>query len=256
MASFGNFGLSNYDRTAQVSGAGIGGRAFQPRVEDETQSRSGSTVASTADSRYSSPHKPFKDEKQLEDAEYDDITLPFRNTASTGIHDGTYYPDGLGPKGEDEGILPALQRIKTAAEQEEERETRRRHGEVLSLARRYTSQSLADVNPLNPEKDSILDPYSPNFSAKAWTKSMLNIISHDPEKFPQRTAGFAFKNLNVYGFGAATDYQKTVGNVFLEVIGIARKLLRIGQRRIDILRDFEGVVNPGDMLTVLGPPGR
>jgi ABC-type multidrug transport system ATPase subunit len=77
----------------------------------------------------------------------------------------------------------------------------------------------------------------------------------DPNAGPPRSAGIAFRNLNVFGYGSATDYQKSVGNVWLETVSIAQKLMGKGQRRIDILRDFEGIVNPGEMLVVLGPPG-
>jgi ATP-binding cassette subfamily G (WHITE) protein 2 (PDR) len=71
-----------------------------------------------------------------------------------------------------------------------------------------------------------------------------------------RTAGIAYRNLNVYGFGTATDYQKSVGNVVLESVGLIRQALGLAkQRRIDILRGFEGLVYAGEMLVVLGPPG-
>jgi hypothetical protein len=86
---------------------------------------------------------------------------------------------------------------------------------------------------------------------------MLNLQARDPEKWKLRTAGFAFNDLNVYGFGSATDYQKSVGNVILEVVGLAKKLLGVGkQRKIDILQGLDGVVHDGEMLVVLGPPGR
>ena len=75
------------------------------------------------------------------------------------------------------------------------------------------------------------------------------------DRFLGRTAGVAFRNLSAHGFGAATDYQKSVGNVFFEAVGIARKWMGVGQRRIDILRNFDGLIKPGEMLVVLGPPG-
>lgn len=85
----------------------------------------------------------------------------------------------------------------------------------------------------------------------------MHLQSRNPETYIPRTAGVAYKNLNVYGFGQATDYQKTVGNITLEVIGMAKRLFGAGKaQKIEILRDFEGVVKPGEMLVVLGPPGR
>jgi ATP-binding cassette subfamily G (WHITE) protein 2 (PDR) len=126
---------------------------------------------------------------------------------------------------------------------------------VHQLARRLTEQSMGDVNPFEAPEGSPLDPKSENFSARAWAKALLNLHSRDPEKYPKRTSGVAFQNLSVHGFGSETDYQKTVGNVFVEAVGIVRRILGVGQRRIQILRDFDGVLNSGDMLMVLGPPG-
>jgi ATP-binding cassette, subfamily G (WHITE), member 2, PDR len=128
----------------------------------------------------------------------------------------------------------------------------------LQLARTITGKSTWSQVPDNPfgaEPDSEVDPNSSNFKPRAWVKSILKLRSHDPKSHPDRTSGIAFKGLNVHGYGSGTDYQKNVGNMWLEVIGIAQKLLGVGQRRIDILRDFDGLVKSGEMLVVLGPPG-
>jgi ABC-type multidrug transport system ATPase subunit len=141
----------------------------------------------------------------------------------------------------------------------DEIEEKRRDDEVTQLARKITTQSRHSTyndNPFEAQRDTILDPASPNFSPRAFAKSLLNLQARDPEKWKQRTAGFAFKDLNVYGFGAETDYQKTVGNVVLEAVGFAKKLLGMATpRKIDILQNLDGVVHSGEMLVVLGPPG-
>jgi hypothetical protein len=139
-----------------------------------------------------------------------------------------------------------------------EEEDARREEEVHQLARRLTKQSTysnLDANPLEASPDSQLNPNSPNFSAKAWARSLVNLQERDPDQNPMRTAGVAFRNLNVYGYGAATDYQKTVSNIWLQAAGAVRKLFGGQQRRIDILQNFDGIVNAGEMLVVLGPPG-
>jgi ATP-binding cassette subfamily G (WHITE) protein 2 (PDR) len=149
-----------------------------------------------------------------------------------------------------------ITRIKTL----EEAEQQRRDNEVLDLARRFSThsqQSIYQKNPFEAGEDSVLDPRSPRFSPRAFAKSLLNLQARDPEKWKPRTAGFAFKDLNVYGFGSATDYQKSVGNVVLEVVGLAKKLLGASKpTKIDILQDLNGLVHDGEMLVVLGPPGR
>ncbi|KIV78697.1 hypothetical protein PV11_06318 [Exophiala sideris] len=130
---------------------------------------------------------------------------------------------------------------------------------VRYLARQFSRDSgfstSTNSNPFNAEPDSPLDPNSDNFRPRAWVKAMFQLQSSDNDRFLARTAGVAFRNLNAHGYGAATDYQKSVGNVMLEVVGLARRLMGVGQQRVDILRGFDGLIKPGEMLVVLGPPG-
>jgi len=148
----------------------------------------------------------------------------------------------------------------TAAEDDEDAvELERRHSIVQALARKYTSQSHAVPEGVNPfqiasqDEQSPLNPNGPNFSARAWAKAVVGMVAGEGHQF--RTTGVAFQNLNVHGFGSATDYQKDVVNVWLEAVGLVRKITGHGNRRIDILRDFDGLVQQGEMLVVLGPPG-
>ncbi|RWA03740.1 hypothetical protein EKO27_g11365 [Xylaria grammica] len=137
-------------------------------------------------------------------------------------------------------------------------EAGRRESLVHELARKYTTQSqhhwTPGTNPyLDADENSPVNPNSPNFRARAWAKAMVEMTASEGKEF--RTAGVCFQNLNVFGFGSGTDYQKDVGNVWLEAIGLGRRALGHKGTRIDILRDFDGVVRKGEMLVVLGPPG-
>ncbi|KAI0173090.1 ABC-2 type transporter-domain-containing protein [Hypoxylon sp. FL1284] len=145
-----------------------------------------------------------------------------------------------------------------ATQVEDDSELERRESIVHDLARRYTTQSnatgAASGNPfLDAGEDSPLNPNSPKFNARAWAKAFVNLADREGQGF--RTAGVCFQNLNVHGFGAATDYQKDVANVWLETAGLVRKAVGVGQRKIDILQGYDGVVHKGEMLVVLGPPG-
>lgn len=72
----------------------------------------------------------------------------------------------------------------------------------------------------------------------------------------KRSAGVAFLNLNVFGFGTTTGYQRTISNYPLVLLSqLGTFLGRSRKSRIDILRDFGGVVSAGEMLLVLGRPG-
>ncbi|KAK6224463.1 abc-2 type transporter [Colletotrichum tabaci] len=135
------------------------------------------------------------------------------------------------------------------------------HREIEHLARHVTTASQhhaanAHVDVLSPPKNSSLDPNSANFDTAAWTKAFINLYESNPNAAPHRLTGVAFRGLNVFGYSSGTQYQKSAGNIALsmasDVVGIATGR---SKRRIDILRDFEGLVEPGEMLLVLGPPG-
>ncbi|KAF2853329.1 hypothetical protein T440DRAFT_445323 [Plenodomus tracheiphilus IPT5] len=141
---------------------------------------------------------------------------------------------------------------------DDELETARREDEVHRLARHLTTQSQAatyNQNPFNAAPNSALDPHGEHFNARAWTKAMLNLQQQDENAPPMRTAGIAFRELNVHGFGADTDYQKSVGNVWLEGPGLIRQFMGNKGRKIEILQHLDGLVEAGEMLVVLGPPG-
>ncbi|KAF2704437.1 putative multidrug resistance ABC transporter [Pleomassaria siparia CBS 279.74] len=136
--------------------------------------------------------------------------------------------------------------------------TERREEQVHQLARRFTQHSTYSPqgqNPFKAEPGSPLDPNGEHFNARAWCKAMLHLHTEDENAHPLRTVGLSFKNLNVHGFGSETDYQKSVGNVWLETVGLARTIMGQRQRKIDILQNMEGLVEAGEMLVVLGPPG-
>ncbi|KAJ7182527.1 ABC-2 type transporter-domain-containing protein [Mycena crocata] len=128
----------------------------------------------------------------------------------------------------------------------------------LAQATTNTSEDSKYINPfVDVEGDETLDPRSEKFDINAWLKSILHIASRDPETFPTRTAGVSFRNLNVHGVGSPTDYQKTTGNVWLSVFSSVKGWLGMGTglRKIQILRDFDGLVKSGELLVVLGRPG-
>ncbi|CAG7944618.1 unnamed protein product [Penicillium nalgiovense] len=112
------------------------------------------------------------------------------------------------------------------------------------------------VNTFLDSSDPELDPNSGQFKAQKWVQNILQVTSRDPDQFPSRTAGVSFRNLNVFGYGTAADYQMNFANFWLKGAGWFRRVLGLQKKvRIDILRDFEGIVHSGEMLIVLGRPG-
>ncbi|KAF3023105.1 hypothetical protein E8E14_013473 [Neopestalotiopsis sp. 37M] len=128
--------------------------------------------------------------------------------------------------------------------------------EIMELARRYTNQSHNEGSALFPVAvDSKLDPNGQNFDARTWAKAFYGVRVRASEGKALRTTGVAFKNLNTFGFDSTTDFQKSVGNIYIEAYGMVQNVIRPRKRRIDILQDLEGVLCSGEMLAVLGPPG-
>ena len=138
----------------------------------------------------------------------------------------------------------------------------KQNDKIAKLVRRISHNAVKDetgklVNPFFGSDNPLLDPRSGSFTSRAWLETLMSIESRDPERYPDRVAGVAYKNLSVHGYGEPTDYQKTFGNYAFNLIGLARRLFGQSRKtRIQILRDFEGLVKSGEMLVVLGRPGR
>lgn len=134
--------------------------------------------------------------------------------------------------------------------------------EIEEMVRQLTRHSthFSSSNAKNPffeeDKETTWHPDSPFFKPKDWVRSLIAAQSQDPERFLQRSVGVAFKNLHVHGFGSPTDYQKDVFNALLSVGGLVRNLVGVGKQKVHILNNFNGLVRSGEMLVVLGRPGR
>lgn len=123
---------------------------------------------------------------------------------------------------------------------------------ILELVRKYTSQSVQQNHgsPFEAAEGGRLDPQSDQFRARDWARSFYGLKYSGGEAVP-RVAGFAFEGLNVWGKGSPTDFQSTVGNSILKLPALFGK----GSQKIEILRDLDGLLLPGEQLCVLGPPG-
>lgn len=123
---------------------------------------------------------------------------------------------------------------------------------VTSVDDNPDGQSLFGSNDLN----SPLNPRCEKFNARAWATNVAKAAGKRGQSF--RQVGLCFQNLSVFGYGTPTDWQKDVGTVWLALPDMIRRLFSstAGHTRIDILRQFDGLIRPGEMLAVLGPPGR
>lgn len=134
--------------------------------------------------------------------------------------------------------------------------------EVEEMVRQLTRHSthFSQANTSNPffeeNKETTWHPDSPNFRTKDWIRALIAAQSQDPDRFLSRSAGVAFKSLSVHGFGSPTDYQKDVFNILLTIGGLFRGLVGSDKQKVQILNNFNGLVKSGEMLVVLGRPGR
>jgi hypothetical protein len=125
---------------------------------------------------------------------------------------------------------------------------------IVELAHKITnrSESFNYELPFESAKGGCLDPKSGHFDARTWAQAFYNLrYGRSGGKAQARVAGVAFKDLSVWGKGSRTDFQSTVGNNMLKVPAFFGR----GEQRIDILRNLDGLVLPGEQLCVLGPPG-
>lgn len=133
---------------------------------------------------------------------------------------------------------------------------------VRDLALRATATSpspSAEVQwreVLYPQSGSALDPQSSTFDGRLWVKTFFDLYNSTLPAQP-RSLGVAFRDLTVHGDTSGAQHQITAGNVFLGATEfVARRLGGVKQsKEVTILRDFEGILDAGQLLLVLGPPG-
>ena len=132
---------------------------------------------------------------------------------------------------------------------------RHRSHHVGELARQFTRQSMNTggiENVFDYEEGSDLDPNSSNFDARKYTRALGDMIRGAGV---ERLAGISYRNLSVHGFGSEADYQVTVSNLPLSLVSSARDIISNRKRKVQILSGIDGVLEAGEMLVVLGPPG-
>lgn len=97
-----------------------------------------------------------------------------------------------------------------------------------------------------------LDPNSPGFNYEDW----LHVRFQGSGRDCRSSMGVAYRNLNVYCLATQNNYQETFANLPLKCWErLCSTFSHRRKSRIDILRDFEGLVTSGEMLLVLGRPG-
>ncbi|CAG8279653.1 unnamed protein product [Penicillium salamii] len=103
------------------------------------------------------------------------------------------------------------------------------------------------------QQDPSLDPLSGKFDLRKWLKASINDRGRDGA--PGHTSDVIFKNLNVYGSGAALQFQDTVASTLSAPFRWPQRLRQSHAPQRRILKDFNGLMKSGELLLVLGRPG-
>ncbi|PVI04434.1 ATP-binding cassette transporter ABC1 [Periconia macrospinosa] len=141
------------------------------------------------------------------------------------------------------GLTPKLTRRKTEVElPNEDRE---------QLSQLYTTLSRRSTV-VSPDDPSV-DPSSDQFDLAKFLKLLRRQL--EEEGVTMRQVGLLYKDLNIYGSGEALQIQKTVWDILLAPFRIG-EMFSFGKKSPKhILRNFDGIINSGELLIVLGRPG-
>lgn len=129
----------------------------------------------------------------------------------------------------------------------EERRNLQRALTSMSMSRQATHHSIAEPN------DPTMDPSSDSFDLKKFLRSFRHYL--EEEGVEMKKLSVVYKDLNVYGSGAALQLQKTVTDMLLAPIR-PQEFISFGKKeRKQILRSFDGIIKAGELCVVLGRPG-
>ena len=127
-----------------------------------------------------------------------------------------------------------------------------------ALSRRRTSQS-GGLSRQSTKEDEDAEQEEIN---KLMARMFGRTRQEHSEEEQTRHVGVVFKNLTVKGEGLGAALQPTVGDIFLGLPRLIKRLLAHGPKGAGgkppvrtIIDDFTGCVKPGEMLLVLGRPG-
>ncbi|KAJ5675362.1 hypothetical protein N7462_008259 [Penicillium macrosclerotiorum] len=146
-------------------------------------------------------------------------------------------------------FAPITERIQTVNELDEQ--------EIQSLNRIASSklgQKLSASTSRKESQDPRLDPNSPEFDHHRWAQTVLSQAQESGIDIPSQ--GVVFSNLSISGSGSALQFQETLVSSLTLPFRLATHALsgrRPSPRRI--LHSFDGLLEGGELLLVLGRPG-
>ena len=113
----------------------------------------------------------------------------------------------------------------------------------LTMSRQGTRYSIAEPN------DPRMDPSSDSFDLTKFLRSFRHYL--EEEGVEMKSLSVVYKNLNVYGSGAALQLQKTVADMLMAPIR-PQEFFSFGKKeRKQILHSFDRIIKAGELCVVL-----
>lgn len=109
---------------------------------------------------------------------------------------------------------------------------------------------------MTPDSASAIESENQAQNNLKYDNSLLNRWIEHKQRKTHVQLGLAFQHLHVHGFSSSSQYQHTVIS-YLSLLPkfVASSLGHKAEEKVQILQDFNGVVQSGEMLLVLGRPG-
>ncbi|KAJ5319606.1 CDR ABC transporter [Penicillium brevicompactum] len=144
-------------------------------------------------------------------------------------------------------FAPIVERTATVLEEREQQ----------TLTRIATSKLGQQISKSASHKDGVpphLDPTNPQFDHRQWAQVVLDQVNDAGIDIPHQ--GVVFSNLCVSGSGSALQYQETLtSSLSVPFRAAARALTGRSAPPRQILHSFDGLLEGGELLLVLGRPG-
>ncbi|KAJ5530865.1 hypothetical protein N7527_004258 [Penicillium freii] len=120
-------------------------------------------------------------------------------------------------------------------------------------SRRQSIPGTTDTLAVLAQQDPSLDPQSGKFDLQKWLQVAFNDMSRDGRS--GHASDVIFKKLNVYGSGAALQFQDTVTSTLTAPLRLPQIIRESHSPQRRILKDLNGLLKNGELLLVLGRPG-
>ncbi|KAF2124945.1 hypothetical protein P153DRAFT_370276 [Dothidotthia symphoricarpi CBS 119687] len=122
------------------------------------------------------------------------------------------------------------------------------------LQRIMTSMSMKSRNSTIAEPgDPAVDPSNEAFDLSKFLKMFRRYM--EDEGTEMKKVSVVYKNLSIFGSGAALQLQRTVADLFMAPIRIGEHISLGKSGRKQILHSFDGIIKTGELCVVLGRPG-